>query len=357
MLNVEKLARRNVLRMKAYASARSEKELDDSIFLDANENPYSEFGRYPDPFQRKLKDKMAELKQLKTEQVFFGNGSDEIIDLLIRVFCEPDKDNVVTVEPGYGMYKVAADLNDVFVRSAVLNDKFQLSAQNVLDKVDTNTKLIFIGNPNNPTGNAFDRNEILKIVQQVNALVIIDEAYIDFCPEKSLVTELRNYNNMFVVQTLSKAYGLAALRLGIGMGNPKIVELLNKIKPPYNVNSLTQNIALEKLQDTSQVRSWVNEIRNERDALRTFLKDLSFVYKVYPSDANFLLVTVKNASRLVAFLKGENIVIRNRSTMPNCENAVRISIGTIEENERLKIALKIFDSQQVAKYESSMAKE
>jgi histidinol-phosphate aminotransferase len=334
-------ARRNILAMKPYSSARDEFKGEAEIFLDANENPFpSPYNRYPDPLQKQLKEKLTSIKNLNADQIFLGNGSDEAIDLLIRIFCEPNRDSIITLQPTYGMYAVCADVNDVKVNTVSLTDDFQVDEQLVLSKADSTTKLLFLCSPNNPSGNLMDRSKVETLLRQFPGIVVLDEAYIDFAPAETFVGKLNRYPNLVVLQTFSKAWGLAGLRLGVAYASVEIVALMNKIKYPYNVNTVTQSLALDALNSLDQKDIFVNEIVHQREKLAKELKTLAIVEKVFPSDANFLLVKVKNATAVYQYLLNKKIIVRNRSNVEKCNNSLRITIGTAEENERLIQALK-----------------
>lgn len=336
-INLSTLIRPELLELKAYSSARDEFSTKKSmIFLDANENPYeTQLNRYPDPYQTELKAKIAQLKNIDPDHIMLGNGSDEVIDLLVRLFCQPYKDNILIFPPTYGMYKVVADLNAVNVKTVDLTKDFQIDIDKTIKSIDVQTKLIFVCSPNNPSGNSMDRKSVLKLLNHFEGLVIVDEAYQDFSGNISFLEELKNYENLVVMQTFSKAMGLAGARLGMCFANPKIIQYLNRIKPPYNVNNLTQNIALESLNDYSKVQIQVEEIEKEKSRLATALGEISWVEKAYPSEANFLLVKVDDANKRYNELLEQKIVVRNRNNQPGCENCLRFSIGTPSENKIL----------------------
>ncbi|MBQ0733223.1 histidinol-phosphate transaminase [Aquimarina celericrescens] len=341
--DIKQLARESILRLKPYSSARDEYVSDGSkmIFLDANENPFENgVNRYPDPQQRNLKKVLAEQKGVSINNVLLGNGSDEVLDLIFRAFCEPKIDNIITLPPTYGMYKVLANINNVAEQEVLLTKSFQPNVEAVLEAVNQNTKIIFLCSPNNPTGNSFSIKNITQILKEFNGLVVIDEAYIDFSDKESWLKKIKEYPNLVVTQTLSKAYGLAGIRLGICYGSEEVIDILNKIKPPYNVNELTQKRALERVVNQDQIKLEVSEILRERKNLSEALRDISFVNEIYESDANFILVKVDNASKRYNQLLEKGIVIRNRSTQPLCENTLRFTVGTDEENKILIEALK-----------------
>lgn len=341
--NLENLVRENVKRMKPYSSARDEfKDFDSTmIFLDANENPFENgVNRYPDPQQRSLKALLAKQKDSAEENILVGNGSDEVLDLIYRVFCEPNKDNVITLPPTYGMYSVLAETNAIENREVLLLDDFQPNITKILEAIDNNTKLVFICSPNNPTGNSFSTKKIETLLSNFNGVVVIDEAYIDFSNEESWITKLHEFPNLIVTQTLSKAYGLAGIRLGVCYTSPEIISVLNKIKPPYNVNELTQLRAIQRLNSIEIVSQEVIKIIDERTKLINGLNKIPFIEKIYPTDANFVLMKVDDADKRYAQLIGKGIVIRNRSTQPLCENTLRLTVGTADENKQLIKVLK-----------------
>jgi len=341
--DINNLVRENVKTMKPYSSARDEfKDFDvaQMIFLDANENPYQNgVNRYPDPQQSSVKAVLAKQRNLKVDQVLLGNGSDEVLDLLFRAFCEPKTDNVITLPPTYGMYSVLANINAVENREILLSQDFQPEIDAILQAVDANTKMIFLCSPNNPTGNSFSDESVVTLLQNFTGLVIIDEAYIDFSKKQSWLNELDEYPNLIITQTLSKAYGLAGIRLGICYASAAIISVLNKIKPPYNVNELTQQRALERLADKEKIQLEIDSIVIQRDDLLKVLNEVNFVSKIYPTEANFVLIKVDDANKRYAELIAKGIVIRNRTTQPLCENTLRLTIGTAEENKRLMEAL------------------
>ena len=311
------------------------------IYLDANENPFDNgLNRYPDPQQRKVKNLLAELKGVKQENILLGNGSDEVLDLIIRAFCEPSEDNVITLPPTYGMYKVLAEINNIKNREVMLTSDFQLNSKKILEASDKNSKILFICSPNNPTGNVFKANDIEKLLESFKGLVIIDEAYIDFSTNESWLTKIQNFPNLIVIQTLSKAYGLAGIRLGICYASTDIITILNKIKPPYNVNELTQQRALKRLLHNSKIINEIDLLRKERDKLLKVLLQIKFIQYIYPTDANFVLIKVDDANRRYDQLLKKGIVIRNRTTQPLCENTLRLTIGTSKENGMLIKTLK-----------------
>lgn len=341
--DISKLIRKNILELKPYSSARDEYSGSALVFLDANENPYNDpLNRYPDPHQKQLKERIAGLKGLPSNYLFLGNGSDEGIDLLFRVLCEPGRDHVITVDPTYGMYAVCAGINGVERRSVLLNKDFSLDPEKVLSAVNKHTKLIFLCSPNNPTSNSLEREAILQILDGVNCLVVVDEAYIDFSQDPGLLSLVKERWNLVILQTLSKAWGLAGIRLGMLFARPELVSYISRVKYPYNLSSLSIDAALRGLEDAGERKAWIENILEERNILTGRLASLSFVQKVYPSDANFLLVKVDDPSALYGFLMKKGIVVRDRSTVPLCERCLRVTIGTPEENRALINALNTF---------------
>lgn len=343
--DLQKSIRENIKNLKPYSSARHEFTGKASVFLDANENAYGspvseQFNRYPDPLQWQLKFQLARIKGVPAENICIGNGSDEIIDLAYRIFCNPGKDNVIICPPTYGMYAVSADINDVEIRKVNLTKEFQLDVDAIMNATDLNTKLLFICSPNNPTGNNMNRVDVELLLNNFPGIVIIDEAYINYSKQKTFIQELTAYPNLIVMQTLSKAWGLAALRLGLCYASLDIIDLFNKVKPPYNINEASQQIALEGLQHTELVNEWITEVVEQKAALIHELNKFVFVKRAYPSDANFVLVKVDDAETIYQYLAEKEIVVRNRSKEPGCANCLRISIGTPEENEILLSALK-----------------
>lgn len=342
--NIQNLVRENVKQMKPYSSARDEfKDFDvaDMIFLDANENPFENgVNRYPDPQQTTLKEALSKLKDIPVTQILLGNGSDEVLDLIFRAFCEPNVDNVITLPPTYGMYGVLANINAVENREVLLSDDFQPQIKRIMDTVDENTKIIFLCSPNNPTGNSFFDESVVYLLQNFKGLVLIDEAYIDFSKNESWVNEFDEYPNLIIVQTLSKAYGMAGIRLGICYASEEIITILNKIKPPYNVNELTQQRALKRILTKNKVINEIDKILEQREKLIGKLTAISFIEEIYPTDANFILVKVDDANKRYKELIAKGIVIRNRTTQPLCENTLRFTVGTKSENIKLIKALK-----------------
>ena len=341
IMNLDKLLRNNIRALKPYSSARNEFSGEAEVFLDANENPYNQpYNRYPDPLQRELKAKISELKQVVPEQIFLGNGSDEPIDIIFRAFCEPGVDNVVSIDPTYGMYQVAADINNVEVHKVKLNDEYQFKAQELLNAANLYTKAIFICSPNNPTANILDKIEVIKLLTEFDGIVVVDEAYIDFSPGNSLLPELDNYPNLIVLQTFSKAWGMAGIRLGMAFAQPEIIGVFNKVKYPYNINILTQKKALELLAKSVEKEEWVKLILEERDKMVRKLFKLPFVQVVYPSDANFILVKMHDARGIYEYLTEQKIIVRDRSKVALCDDCLRITIGSPKENKKLRKALK-----------------
>lgn len=335
-MNLQQLVRKNIWALKAYSSARDEFKGEASVYVDANENPHREkYNRYPDPRQEAVKAKVSQLKGVPTEQIFLGNGSDEAIDLILRVFCNPGEDNIVIPDPTYGMYEVCAHINDVELRKVKLEEDFGLDARKLLDAVDERTKVIFLCSPNNPSGNLFNKNEVEKILREFGGIVVIDEAYIDFSVCDTWMERLGDFPHLVIIQTLSKAWGLAAIRLGMAFASPEIIALLSKVKYPYNINQLAQEYALEQLDKADEKDRWVADILQEREVLAEALKTLPYVKKIYPSDANFVLVKVDDANAKYKALAEAGIIVRNRSSVTLCENCLRITIGTKKENEEL----------------------
>ncbi|MEO6454186.1 MAG: histidinol-phosphate transaminase [Ginsengibacter sp.] len=358
--NLQTLVRENIKALKPYSSARHEFKGEASVFLDANENSFGSpvslpfpsaeglgmgFNRYPDPLQWQLKFAIAKIKGVPAENIFIGNGSDEVIDLAYRIFCEPGKNNVIICPPTYGMYEVSANINDVGIRKVNLTEQFQLNTERILEATDADTRMTFICSPNNPSGNNMKRIDVELLLNNFHGIIIIDEAYINFSKQKTFIQELTEYPNLVVMQTLSKAWGLASLRLGLAFASLDIIDLFNKVKPPYNINQASQQLALEALQNIQQVNHWIKEIVEQRKFLTEKLLDLSFVEKVYESDANFLLVKVKDAVALYKHLSANGIVVRNRSKEIMCENCLRITIGTSAQNETLIKSLNFFTKE------------
>lgn len=330
---LEKLLRPTILQLQPYSCARDEFKGEASVYLDANESPYnSPINRYPDPLQWKLKEQISIVKQVPVENIFIGNGSDEPIDLLFRAFCEPRVDNVVAIEPTYGMYKVSAGINDVEYRKVLLDENFDFSADKLLDACNIYTKIIWLCSPNNPTGNSLNLQEIEKLLTSFDGIVVLDEAYIDFSERESFTSYLAHYPNLVILQTMSKAWASAGIRLGMAFASTEIVAVLNKIKYPYNINVLTQKKALAILKNPSRVNKWVRTLLSQRTVMNESLADLSFVQKVYPTDANFILIKVDDADGLYQYLVSQSVIVRNRNTVALCAGCLRITIGSPEEN-------------------------
>ena len=341
MKSLQELVRPNIWRLKPYSSARDEYSGHEaSVFLDANENPYNHpNNRYPDPLQLDLKKELSRVKQVPIENIFLGNGSDEAIDLTFRIFCEPRVDNVVAIDPTYGMYQVCADVNDIEYRKVLLNEHFQFSAEQMLEATDAHTKLMFLCSPNNPTGNNLNRGEIEKLLEHFEGIVVVDEAYIDFSDARSFLLDLPKYPNLIVLQTFSKAWGCAALRLGMAFASREIVSLFNKVKYPYNVNLLTQKQASEMIFRYYEVERWVKVLKEERKWLEKQIASLPDTVNVFPSDANFFLVRMTDAPAIYKYLVERGIIVRNRHSVSLCGNCLRITVGTRIENEQLLEAL------------------
>ena len=344
MFQLEKLTRPNIQKLTPYSSARDEFSGQAKVFLDANENSLGSpltkwYNRYPDPHQQAVKEKLSTVKGIAPEHVFLGNGSDECIDLLYRCFCEPDKDNVILCPPTYGMYEVSANINNVAIKKASLLADFQLDLIHLESLVDEHTKLIWLCSPNNPTGNSLHRADIEMVLNNFNGIVVIDEAYINFARQKSFLQELSDYPNLVIMQTFSKAWGLAGLRLGMAFASIEIIQVLNKVKPPYNINQVTQELALKALEEVGQVNDMIKLLVDMRDALTHVFLSMPGVEKVYPSDANFILVKIKDARKIYEFLLTKGIVLRDRSNVKLCEDCLRITVGTETENTILVDAM------------------
>ena len=344
MKTIQELTRPNIWRLKPYSSARDEyKGVEASVFLDANENPYNgPHNRYPDPLQCELKNELAKVKKVGADHIFLGNGSDEAIDLVFRAFCEPRIDNVVAIDPTYGMYQVCAEVNDVEYRKVLLDEQFCFSADKLLAAADEHTKVIFLCSPNNPTGNDLPRAEIEKLLSSFQGLVVLDEAYNDFSEVPSFLADLEKYPNLIVLQTFSKAWGCAAIRLGMAFASPQIIAVFNKIKYPYNVNLLTQKQAIEMLHRYYEVVRWVRTLKEERGYLEAAFAKLPCTVKIYPSNANFFLARVTDAVKIYNYLVGQGIIVRNRHSVTLCGNCLRVTVGTRIENNKLIEALKNF---------------
>ena len=342
MKSLQELTRPNIWSLAPYSSARNEYAGREArVFLDANENPYNApFNRYPDPLQLELKAAISKVKGVPAECIFLGNGSDEAIDLPYRCFCEPGVDNVVAIEPTYGMYKVCADINNVEYRTVLLDEQYQTTADKLLAATDAHTKIIWLCTPNNPTGNCLVREEVIKVIEQFEGLVIVDEAYSDFSSQKTLRSELAKYPNMIVLNTMSKAWGCAAIRLGMAFASKEIISIFNKVKYPYNVNQLTQQQALEALKDPFEVDQWVKILLQERSRMIEAFRELPICEKVYPTDANFFLAKMTDATKIYNYLVDHAIIVRNRHRVQLCQNCLRITIGTKTENNELVAALR-----------------
>jgi histidinol-phosphate aminotransferase len=348
--DLQKLVRENIRRLVPYSSARKEFAGAGEIFLDANENSFGsplprDYNRYPDPLQLEIKEKIAVLQNVAASEIFIGNGSDEAIDLLFRIFCEPDADEAIICPPTYGMYQVSAHINAVRTKEVFLTPDFQLNVQDIRKEFNKWTKLLFVCSPNNPTGNSMRREAIIKIAETFRGIVVVDEAYIHFSNEKSLIEEIKNLPNLVVLQTFSKAWGLAGLRVGLAFANEEIIALFNKVKPPYNVSQIAQEAVLNALENRETVEKTIAAIITEREKLIESLEQFSFVKKIYPTDANFVLVKTTDADAIYKFLTGEKIVVRNRSNVELCEGCLRITVGTPRENESLLKSLEKFTTK------------
>ena len=343
IFNINNLVRENIKGLHPYSSARDEyKEATskDMVFLDANENPFENgVNRYPDPQQHSVKDLLSGIKNIDKENILLGNGSDEVLDLIFRAFCEPNTDNIITLPPTYGMYDVLAAINAIENKKVVLTDRFQPKVDEILQVANQSSKILFLCSPNNPSGNSFSREKVEELLNRFTGIVVIDEAYIDFSEEKSWLDRLSEFPNLVITQTLSKAYGLAGIRLGVCYASEAIIGILNKIKPPYNVNELTQQKTIDRLQKVNEVTEEVLQIKAQREVLIASLKEINFIQRIYPTDCNFVLVKVDDATKRYRQLIDKGIVIRNRTSQPLCENCLRITIGTKEENSKLMIAL------------------
>ena len=342
--DIERLVRKNIRNLKRYSSARSEFAGAAEVFLDANENAFGSpagngYNRYPDPLQTEMKRRLAPIKGVDPSQIFVGNGSDEAIDLLFRIFCEPGRDACVICPPTYGMYRVSADINDVAVREIRLTGEFQLDVPAILACVSGRTKLIFICSPNNPSGNLMRRESIIEIAGKFSGIVVVDEAYIDFAAEPSMIAELGSLPNLVILQTFSKAWGMAGLRAGLALAGPGIIDLMNRVKPPYNVSGIAQRAVIDALDNQERVEKWIESALQQRAVLAETLSRFDFVEAIFPSDANFILVKVTDADAIYRFLVDRKIVVRNRNNVELCEGCLRITVGTAEENRRLIEAL------------------
>lgn len=350
-MKIESLLRDNIKRLIPYSSARDEFDATALIQLDANENPFETgLNRYPDPYQTELKLKISTWKGVSAKNLVLGNGSDELIDLLIRAFCEPKRDNILGLSPSYGMYKVCCDINDVEFKEVPTDENFQFKASDVLNNVNDQTKMIFLCSPNNPSGNILNKSEIEQLLSEFEGIVVIDEAYIDFSSENSWIKSLDKHPQLVVLQTFSKSIGMAGIRLGMGWASESIIAVFNRIKPPYNVNGLTQAAALEVLSQMEIVTSRIDEIKIQRERLNKALQKLAMVKKVFPSEANFILVEVSNADELYEYLLDKGIVVRNRSKQYNCTNCLRITVGIEEENNELLKNLIAFENEESTVY-------
>jgi histidinol-phosphate aminotransferase len=347
MFDINNILRENIKNLQPYSSARDEFQGEASIYLDANENAFGSpldeaYNRYPDPLQYKVKMRLSEIKGVPARNIFLGNGSDEAIDVLFRCFCNPGIDNVILVPPTYGMYEVSANINDIQTKKVSLTADFQLNLEGIAEAIDKNTKLIFICSPNNPTGNSINRDDVETLLNNFDGIVVVDEAYINFSRQKTFIQELTEYSNLVVLQTLSKAWGLAGLRVGMAFASEEIIEVMNKVKPPYNINESSQQLALKALGNVEQVNGWIKETLAQRDKLVLALKDLDFVLDIYPSDANFILVKTTDPKEIYNFLVQQGIIVRDRSKIDLCEGSLRITVGTPTENEKLIQTLKTF---------------
>lgn len=349
-MDIKNLQRENIKNLRPYSTARDEYKGQASVYLDANENSFGSplpenFNRYPDPLQLDLKDALSKIKGVPIENTFLGNGSDEAIDLLFRSFCNPGKDNVIILPPTYGMYEVSANINDVEIRKVNLLPNFQLDMEGIAEAIDENTKLIFICSPNNPTGNSIIRTDIETVLANFKGLVVIDEAYINFAKQRTFIQELTEYPHLVILQTFSKAWGLAGLRLGMAFASSIVIDILNKVKAPYNISQSTQDLALAALQNIGQVNEWIKITVSERERLSSALTELDMVKQVYPSDANFILAEITDAAGVYHALVAQGIILRDRSKVVLCEDCLRITIGTLQENELLLSALKALKHQ------------
>jgi histidinol-phosphate aminotransferase len=348
MFDLNKITRNNIKNLVPYSSARDEFKGNEGIFLDANENSFGSviegnFNRYPDPLQKAVKTKLAEIKKTFADNIFLGNGSDEAIDILFRAFCEPGIDNVIVLPPTYGMYEVSANINNIEIQKVNLTQDFQPNLDKIISTINANTKLIFICSPNNPTANLIDVKSIEHILRNFSGIVVVDEAYIDFTDDKSIIEKLDFYPNLVILQTFSKAWGLAGLRIGMAFASKEIIRIFNKIKPPYNVNILSQELALKALGQHEKFQSVTRQIVTEREKLKEVLKEISFINEIYPSDANFILVKTSDAQKIYDYLVSKKIIVRNRSKITLCDGCLRITVGTENENKQLTGELKLFE--------------
>jgi histidinol-phosphate aminotransferase len=353
MFDINRIVRNNIRNLVPYSSARDEFHGEAKVYLDANENSLGSpllkwYNRYPDPQQLALKEKITRIKGITSEHIFLGNGSDEAIDILYRAFCEPGRDNVIICPPTYGMYEVSANINDVAVKKVPLTPGFQLDLDALEEAVDAQTRIIWLCSPNNPTGNSLDRGDIELVLNNFDGLVVIDEAYVNFSRQRSFIPDLADYPNLVILQTLSKAWGLAALRVGMAFASAAVIEIMNRIKPPYNINEASQKLAADALGEVEQVNEMIRILVSERDRLEAALTSQGKVITVFPSDANFLLVRVPDARRLYEFLLGRGIVVRDRSSQPGCADCLRITVGTPAENDLLLSALHDYPDSSVS---------
>lgn len=348
--DLNKILRTNILNLVPYSSARDEFKGEASVFLDANENSFGSplnknYNRYPDPMQLAVKTKLSTIKGVPPQNIFLGNGSDEAIDILFRAFCRPGVDNVIILPPTYGMYEVSANINDVALKKVLLTPDYQLDMEAIAEAIDENTKMIFVCSPNNPTGNSIIREDIETLIANFSGLVVVDEAYINYSRQKTLIQELTEYSNLVVLQTLSKAWGLAGIRLGMAFASEEIIEVFNKVKPPYNINEATQELALEALNNVDQVNEWIRETIRQREMVIAEMIEMPFVLEIVPSDANFILVKTTDARGIYTYLVDRGIITRDRSKVQLCEGSIRITIGTPEENVLLINTLKAYPTE------------
>ncbi|HEY9000046.1 MAG TPA: histidinol-phosphate transaminase [Mucilaginibacter sp.] len=345
MFDINNILRENIKNLTPYSSARDEFQGEASVYLDANENAFGSpleqnYNRYPDPLQYEVKKRLSEIKGVPPRNIFLGNGSDEAIDILVRAFCNPGVDNVILVPPTYGMYEVSANINDIKIKKVPLTEEFQLNLEGIAEAIDNHTKIIFVCSPNNPTGNSMNRDDVETLLANFNGIVVVDEAYINFSRQKTFIQELTEYANLVVLQTLSKAWGLAGLRVGMAFASEEIIEIMNKVKPPYNINDASQQLALKALENVDQVNGWIKETLVQRDKLVLELKDYDFVVDIYPSDANFILVKTTDPRGIYTYLVEQGIIVRDRSKVTLCEGCLRVTVGTSDENNILLQALK-----------------
>ncbi len=342
----EKYLRKNIKNLVPYSSARDEYSGTDAIFLDANENPYNApYNRYPDPYQLKLKVKIARLRNISEDQIFLGNGSDEAIDIIIRAFCEPGIDKIVSMKPSYGMYKVCANVNNVDFIEVPLTKNYQIDKEAFFNTVDWNTKLVFLCSPNNPTSNSFFREDIIYILENFDGIVALDEAYIDFATQPGFLNVLNDYPNLIILQTFSKAWGLAGIRLGMAFAHKELIRVLTRMKYPYNISSLTQEVALQMLEKEDEVKKWVRELTDERERIRIKLSELHVVKGILPSDSNFLMVKFDDPKELYTYLLDKKIIVRDRSKVLYCDGCLRFCVGLKEENDKLLEGIKMYQSK------------